>query len=56
MEKILIIGGCGYIGSQLYQHLQTIYDVDTVDLEWYDNYVNDKNVVKDMSLLTSHEL
>ena len=56
MEKILIIGGCGYIGSQLYQHLQTIYDVDTVDLEWYDNYVNDKNLVKDMSLLTSHEL
>lgn len=31
--KILIIGGCGYIGSALYRHLQQAHDVDSMDLE-----------------------
>lgn len=47
-EKILIIGGCGYIGSALFQHLiKKRYIVDTVDLEWFGNYVNPKNIVAD---------
>jgi len=56
MKRILIIGGCGYVGSRLYEYLRTVCDVDTVDLEWYGNYVNKDNVVKDMSLLTPAEL
>jgi len=52
--KILIIGGCGYIGSQLFQYLvNKKYSVDTVDLEWYGNYVNSKNIKKDYSTLTT---
>lgn len=39
MEKVLIIGGCGYIGSRLYQFLvQQGYDVHSVDLEWFGKF------------------
>lgn len=42
MKRILIIGGCGYIGSMLYQHLNFFsehsFDVQTVDLEWFGNH------------------
>jgi nucleoside-diphosphate-sugar epimerase len=42
--KILLIGGCGYIGSKLYEELiNNSYDVDTVDIEWFGNYVNKNN-------------
>ena len=48
MGRILIIGGCGYIGSQLFVYLKNKgYKVDTVDLEWYGNYVNPKNFKTD---------
>lgn len=51
MSRILVIGGCGYIGSALYRHLQAKgYDVVSVDLEirgnplgranWYLDYRN----------------
>lgn len=47
-QKVLIIGGCGYIGSALFFHLKEQgYDVDTVDLEWYGNYSNKENIKKD---------
>lgn len=50
--RILIIGGCGYIGSALFTFLKKRkYKVDTVDLEWFGNYVNPKNIKKDYSLL-----
>ena len=54
MKKILIIGGCGYIGSTLFTHLNAnlLYDVDTVDLEWFGNVVNPKNLVIDYKNLT----
>jgi nucleoside-diphosphate-sugar epimerase len=42
--KILIIGGTGYIGSQLYVDLIKDYEVDTLDLEWFGNCVNPKNI------------
>ena len=42
MKKILIIGGCGYVGSELYNSMKNSYEVDTVDLEWYGNHVNEK--------------
>jgi nucleoside-diphosphate-sugar epimerase len=43
--KILIIGGCGYIGSALYHHLteKLTIKVDTVDLEWFGNHLNHNN-------------
>lgn len=48
MEKILIIGGCGYIGSRLFQYLsKKKYSVDTVDTEWFGNYVNKNNIKED---------
>jgi UDP-glucose 4-epimerase len=46
--KIVILGGCGYIGSELFTYLQNKkYSVDTVDLEWFGNYVNPKNIKRD---------
>lgn len=51
MKKILIIGGCGYIGSALYKSLETKHFVDSVDTEWFGNFVNTKNIVKDFDEL-----
>lgn len=51
-KKVLIIGGCGYIGSRLFIFLKKRkYKVDTVDLEWYGNYVNPKNIKTDFKNL-----
>jgi len=48
VKKILILGGCGYIGSALYNNLiSKKYRVDTVDLEWFGNFVNPRNIKKD---------
>jgi len=35
--NILLIGGCGYIGSALYDKLKKSYNVTSVDLEWFGN-------------------
>jgi nucleoside-diphosphate-sugar epimerase len=60
MKKILIIGGTGYIGSAVYKYFTQPsppkFDVDTVDLEWYGNYVNPKNIIMDYRLLTKEQL
>jgi len=57
MRKILIIGGCGYIGSKLFQYLRGLYGrVDTVDLEWYGNYANPNNLHIDYFNLTKEFL
>lgn len=48
MDKTLIIGGTGYIGSALFQYL----NADTVDLEWFGNYVNKNNLILDYRHLT----
>lgn len=38
MKKILIIGGCGYIGSQLFNYLSNNkYSVSSIDLELFGN-------------------
>lgn len=44
--KIVIVGGTGYIGSRLFNHLKTDHYVDTVDLELFGNFVNPKNKKK----------
>lgn len=51
MKKILIIGGCGYIGSALYLTFRDTDEVDTVDLEWFGNHVNVNNIKKDVDEL-----
>jgi nucleoside-diphosphate-sugar epimerase len=56
MDRVLIIGGCGYVGSELYNFLSSEYCIDTVDLEWYGNFVNEDNIVQDYSSLTKSEL
>lgn len=52
MKNILIVGGCGYIGSALYLRLKSKHNVDTVDLEWFGNYINPKNIKIDFNELT----
>lgn len=48
MKKIVIIGGCGYIGSKLFIYLtKKGYNVDTVDLEWFGNFINPRNFKTD---------
>jgi nucleoside-diphosphate-sugar epimerase len=38
--RVLIIGGCGYIGSALYEKLWTRHHVESVDLEWFGNFTH----------------
>jgi nucleoside-diphosphate-sugar epimerase len=54
MKRILIIGGCGYIGSKLFTHFgsKLKYQIDTVDLEWFGNTVNPNNFILDYRNLT----
>jgi nucleoside-diphosphate-sugar epimerase len=56
MKKILLIGGCGYIGSALYEKLNKKYQLDTVDLEWFGNFTNTKNIKEDFVNLTEEFL
>jgi UDP-glucose 4-epimerase len=52
MEKVLIIGGCGYIGSRLYQFLtQQGIDVISVDLEWFGKMSSFANLQDDFKNL-----
>jgi nucleoside-diphosphate-sugar epimerase len=46
-KKVLIIGGTGYIGSVLYEHLKDTYEVETCDIEARGNYVNENNILVD---------
>lgn len=56
MKKILVTGGCGYIGSAIYNNLKDKYIVDTVDLEWFGNYTNPNNIKKDFDELSQEFL
>jgi nucleoside-diphosphate-sugar epimerase len=47
--KILIIGGTGYIGSRLFFDLHQKYSIDTIDLEWFGNVSNNKNIKQDFA-------
>jgi UDP-glucose 4-epimerase len=56
MKKILIIGGNGYIGSKLYEHLLNLdYDVTNIDLGWFGN-IHQKTIIQDYKTLTKEEL
>jgi len=52
MKKILLLGGCGYIGSALYEKLKSNYTVDSVDLEWFGNYNVFTNIKDDFGNLS----
>jgi UDP-glucose 4-epimerase len=54
--KILILGGTGYIGSRLYLDLIKDFEVDTIDLEWFGNYVNSNNLKRNYNSLIENEL
>ena len=41
MKRILIIGGCGYIGTRLYDELSIDNKVDSMDTEWFGCSVRD---------------
>lgn len=56
MKKILLLGGTGYIGSSLYLYLKNRYFVDTVDLEWYGNFVNPDNIKDDFKNLSKEKI
>jgi len=56
MKNILIIGGCGYIGSRLYDTLKVDFAVDTVDLEWFGNHIDSKNRNVDFGKLEKKDL
>ena len=47
MEKILIVGGAGYVGTELVDMLVTKYKVTVYDLFIYgDNIINHENLTK----------
>ena len=50
-KKLLLIGGCGYIGSFLYEFFKD-YPIDTLDLERRGNCVNSDNIKMDYAEAT----
>ncbi|MEI6880485.1 MAG: SDR family oxidoreductase [Bacteroidota bacterium] len=55
--KILLAGGCGYVGTQLTKTLkEKNHDVTIVDLEWFGNYTDQQIIHKDIFDLTVDEL
>lgn len=55
--KVIIIGGCGYIGSAVVPHLkQRGFNVDTLDLELFGNPVNPENIKQDYRKIEQHFL
>jgi len=45
--KILLAGGCGYVGTELYKHLKTQnHDITIVDLLWFGNKTDCTKVIQ----------
>jgi len=56
MKKILLIGGNGYLGCRIYEHLlNKNYDVTNLDLGWY-GIIYPETIQKDYRDLTKEEL
>lgn len=51
-KKLLLTGGCGYIGSAVSHYLSDKYEIDTVDLEWFGNFNNKENIKEDFESLS----
>ncbi len=56
MKNVLIIGGCGYIGSALNKYLKNQCNVATMDLEWYGYADNRANILRDYCNLRRSEI
>lgn len=56
-QRVLIIGGLGYIGGRLYDVLKQtgFYEPDSVDVEWFGNYSHILNDQKDFNSLCAEE-
>lgn len=55
-KQVLVIGGNGYVGSRLYEHLLSVgYDVDNIDLFWFGK-VYDETWEIDFKHLTTEQL
>lgn len=55
--KILLAGGCGYVGTMLYNHLKEKHDITIVDLQWFGNKTDcDKIIKKDIFDLKQEDL
>ena len=54
-NKILLLGGCGYIGSRLYNYLNKYYDVTSIDNEQFGKVI-DTNIKKDIKDITENTL
>tara|TARA_Y100000816_G_C26101068_1_gene583524 strand:+ start:695 stop:1645 length:951 start_codon:yes stop_codon:yes gene_type:complete len=47
MKKILLTGGCGYVGTVLTEYLaKKSYDITIIDNQWFGNHVKQRNNVK----------
>jgi nucleoside-diphosphate-sugar epimerase len=56
MKKVLLIGACGYIGTKLWAHLESKYNVEGTDIEWYGNVSSRNNRKIDFANITKEEL
>ena len=56
--KILLAGGCGYVGTMLHNHLkEKQHDITIVDLQWFGNKTNcDKIIKKDIFDLKKEDI
>lgn len=54
-KNILLIGGCGYIGTALYDSLSLTHEVTSVDIEWFGR-TNDQNSKLDYTDLLSQDI
>ena len=51
-KKILVIGGAGFAGSRFIEETKHIYDIQSVDLEWFGCYI-ENNIKDDYRNLTA---
>jgi nucleoside-diphosphate-sugar epimerase len=40
MKEVLIVGGAGYVGTRLSNHLSTKYNITVVDCFWFGDFIN----------------
>jgi nucleoside-diphosphate-sugar epimerase len=50
--KILLIGGCGYVGSALGEYLSNKHDITNLDLQWFGNFSAGYTINMDFKDLT----
>ena len=51
--RVLIIGGCGYVGSAIGKYLADEHEITNVDLEWFGNHSLAHTINMDYNDLTT---